>query len=68
ALAKVATVLGTEGISIHRMRQYEHSGDAAPVLIVTHKCTRAQLDLALDAIGKLDVVTEPAVALRIEQV
>jgi homoserine dehydrogenase len=68
ALAKVATVLGQEGISIHRMRQYEHAGDAAPVLIVTHKCTRSQLDQALEAIAALDVVTQTPVALRIEQV
>ncbi|MDO5641247.1 MAG: homoserine dehydrogenase, partial [Paracoccus sp. (in: a-proteobacteria)] len=39
ALAKVATVLGDAGISIHRMRQYDHDGGPAPVLIVTHKTT-----------------------------
>ena len=68
ALAKVATVLGQEGISIHRMRQYDHADDAAPVLIVTHKCTRAQLDLALEGINRLDVVAMTPVAIRIEQV
>lgn len=68
ALAKVAAALGDEGVSIHRMRQYDHTGDAAPVLIVTHKTTRSQLDLALDAMSRLDVMTRAPVALRIEQV
>ena len=41
ALAKIATALGEAGISIDRMRQYGHADTAAPVLIVTHKTTRA---------------------------
>ena len=50
------------------LRRAYHAGDAAPVLIVTHKCTRSQLDQALEAIAALDVVTQTPVALRIEQV
>jgi homoserine dehydrogenase len=42
ALAKVATVLGEAGISIDRMRQYDHPGANAPVLIVTHKTARPE--------------------------
>ncbi len=68
ALAKIATVLGENGVSIDRMRQYQHDGDAAPVLIVTHKVTRADLDQALDAMSTLDVMKEHPVALRIETV
>jgi hypothetical protein len=49
ALAKVATVLGEAGISIDRMRQYDHPGANAPVLIVTHKTARPNLDAALAA-------------------
>ena len=68
ALAKVATVLGEAGISIDRMRQYRHEAeDAAPILVVTHKTTRAALDEALAGIEKLDVVASHPVALRIEQ-
>ena len=45
ALAKVATILGDNGVSIDRMRQYGHPGAAnAPVLIVTHKTARPNLD------------------------
>ena len=68
ALAKVASALGEAGVSIHRMRQYDHVDNAAPVLIVTHKTTRAALDAALDAIPATGVVQGDPVALRIEQV
>ncbi|MBC7132323.1 MAG: homoserine dehydrogenase [Roseovarius sp.] len=68
ALAKVATCLGEAGVSIDRMRQYRHDDAAAPVLIVTHKTNRDALDTALAAIGRLDVLAEAPVALRIEQV
>ncbi|MCA1286173.1 homoserine dehydrogenase [Salipiger bermudensis] len=68
ALAKVASALGEAGVSIHRMRQYDHVDNAAPVLIVTHKTTRAALDAALDAIPATGVVQGEPVALRIEQV
>ncbi|MDX1780599.1 MAG: homoserine dehydrogenase [Thalassovita sp.] len=68
ALAKIASILGEAGVSINRMRQYSHADDSAPVLIVTHKTTRADIDAALAAIDKTDVVTEAPVALRIESV
>ncbi|MAU46925.1 MAG: homoserine dehydrogenase [Rhodobacteraceae bacterium] len=68
ALAKVASALGEAGVSIHRMRQYDHVNEAAPVLIVTHKTTRAALDTALAAMPGTGVVIGDPVALRIEQV
>ncbi len=68
ALAKVASVLGDAGVSIDRMRQYGHEDDHAPVLIVTHKTTRADLDHALEAMGHTGVVSGTPVALRIEEV
>ncbi|CUH85770.1 homoserine dehydrogenase [Thalassovita mediterranea] len=68
ALAKVAAVLGEAGVSIDRMRQYGHKDNSAPVLMVTHKTTRADLDAALAGIEQTDVVTEAPVALRIETV
>ncbi|MGY9047196.1 homoserine dehydrogenase [Puniceibacterium antarcticum] len=68
ALAKVATALGEAGISINRMRQYDQTNDAAPVLIVTHKTTRAALDIALVAMNATGVVAGDPVALRIESV
>ncbi len=68
ALAKVTAVLGEAGVSINRMRQYRHVDSTAPVLIVTHKTTRAALDMALEAMSRLDVMIAEPVALRIESV
>ena len=68
ALAKIATVLGEAGVSIYRMRQYEHDEPSAPVLIVTHKTTRAALDEALAAMESTGVLAGEPVALRIEEV
>ena len=68
ALAKIAAILGNSGISIDRMRQYGHDDTNAPVLIVTHKTSRAALDEALAAMAQTDVMMAPPVALRIEHV
>jgi len=65
-LARIAAMLGEAGVSIHRMRQYDHTDDSAPILIVTHKTTRAAIDSALAAMQATDDVTESPVALRIE--
>ena len=50
------------------MRQYEHSDVSAPVLIVTHKTNRSDLDRALAAMDGTGVMAGPVVALRIEEV
>ena len=68
ALAKVATVLGEEGISIDRMRQYGHADTSAPVLIVTHKCTRDAIAHALSRLPATGVIVGEPVAIRIENV
>jgi homoserine dehydrogenase len=68
ALAKVARALGDAGISIDRMRQYDHADMTAPVLIVTHKTTRTALDEALAAFKDTGVVSGDPVVLRIEAV
>ncbi|WP_386682976.1 homoserine dehydrogenase [Loktanella sp. R86503] len=68
ALAKVAAALGDAGVSIDRMRQYDHNDTAAPVLIVTHKTTRSALDEALARFTQTGVVTTAPVAIRIEAV
>jgi homoserine dehydrogenase len=64
----VATALGDAGISIHRMRQYDHTDAQAPVLIVTHKATRDDVNDALARMSKTGVVLGDPVALRIEEV
>ena len=66
ALARVAAVLGEAGVSINRMRQYGHDEASAPVLIVTHRCARADLDRALEGFAATGVVLGEPVAIRIE--
>ncbi len=68
ALAKVAHALGEAGISINRMRQYEHGDATAPVLIVTHKTTQTALDEALADFRATGVVSGDPVAIRIEAI
>ncbi|MFV0292221.1 MAG: homoserine dehydrogenase [Paracoccus sp. (in: a-proteobacteria)] len=68
ALAKVAAVLGDSGISIHRMRQYDHEDGPAPVLIVTHKTTPDAIDHAIAALPGTGVIADDPVELRIEEV
>jgi homoserine dehydrogenase len=68
ALARVAAALGEAGVSIDRMRQREHTGDVATVIIVTHKCPRSALDEALRAMDGTGVVQDAPVVLRIEAV
>ena len=68
ALAKIATCLGDAGVSIDQMRQYRHLGVNAPVLIVTHKATRSDVDHACARFGATGVMVGPPVVLRIEEV
>ena len=68
ALAKIATCLGEAGVSIDQMRQYGHLGVHAPVLIVTHKATRDDIDHAMTRFAATGVLVGAPVALRIEEV
>ena len=67
-MAAVSATLGEHGVSINRMHQYDHEGDAAPVIIVTHKVSRVKLDGALDEIAAMDTSLEKPIAIRIETV
>ncbi|MEJ6501701.1 MAG: homoserine dehydrogenase [Rhodobacterales bacterium] len=68
ALAKVTRALADAGVSIDRMRQNAHTDTVAPVLVVTHKTTRSELDHALAGIASTGVSLEDPVAIRIEEV
>ena len=67
-LAKVSGILGEHEISVDRMRQAQHQGSEAPLLIVTHKTRRNNLNKALIEIEKLDVSLCAPVAIKIEEV
>jgi homoserine dehydrogenase len=68
ALAKIATCLGEAGVSIDQMRQYGHKGTHAPVLIVTHKASRDDIDHAIGSFAATGVLVGTPVAIRIEEV
>ena len=68
ALAKIATILGDSGVSIDRLRQYQHEDAHAPVLIVTHKASSDDIALALERFADSGVMVGAPVALRIEEV
>jgi homoserine dehydrogenase len=50
------------------MRQYGHEGANAPVLIVTHKASRDDIDHAIGRFAATGVLVGAPVALRIEEV
>jgi homoserine dehydrogenase len=68
ALAKIATCLGEAGVSIDQMRQNGHEGTQAPVLIVTHKASRSDLDHAIGRFAATGVLVGQPVVIRIEEV
>lgn len=68
ALAKIATCLGEAGVSIDQMRQYGHEGANAPVLIVTHKASRDDIDHAITRFAGTGVLVGAPVVIRIEEV
>jgi homoserine dehydrogenase len=68
ALAKIATELGEAGISIDRMRQTQHQGAHAPVLIVTHKAAPQDVAHAMRRFAATGVLVGEPVAIRIEEV
>ncbi len=68
ALAKIAGCLGEAGISIDRMRQYDHVESTARVLVVTHRAARLALDTAIEAMAGTGALVGEPVALRIEEI
>lgn len=68
SLHKITGALADAGVSIDRMRQYSHDDTAAPVLMVTHKTTRAELDHAITGMVATGVTLQDPVAIRIEEV
>ena len=65
-LAVVASALGEAGVSIERIRQYRHTGETAPILIVTHQTQRTAIKDAINTLSKSDVLADTPVVLRIE--
>ncbi|HNX81466.1 MAG TPA: homoserine dehydrogenase [Candidatus Omnitrophota bacterium] len=68
-LAKIASVLAKFGISIASVTQKERIArmGSVPIVMISHEAREKDLRLALDAINKLNAVTQKAVAIRIEE-
>lgn len=68
-LAKIASVLAKFGISIASVTQKERIArmGSVPIVMISHEAREKNLRLALDAINKLDAVTQKALAIRIEE-
>ncbi len=67
-LATIAGALGEAGVSIDTMRQYGHVDEAAPVIMVTHRTSRDDLDKAIEGIRASGVSLSEPVAVRIEEI
>ncbi|GGA14029.1 homoserine dehydrogenase [Neptunicoccus cionae] len=67
-LANIARALGDANVSIDRLRQQNHDGDSAPVLIVTHPCKPSDVEAAIEGIKATGDATSEPIALKIVEV
>ncbi len=65
-LGSIATIFGTEGVSIASVRQEATDGEVAEIVWVTHKNRESLLQSALKAITRLDIVEAVPSVLRVE--
>ena len=66
ALALITKTLGDNGISINRMRQYDHNYSRAPVSMITHTTSISALEKAIAEFPKTGVISLEPVILRVE--
>ena len=64
-LARVATKLAEQRISVQSVLQRHVDGDSATLIIVTDKCPRSYILNVIDALSKLHVVREVGSVIRI---
>ncbi|MDP2938210.1 MAG: homoserine dehydrogenase [Candidatus Omnitrophota bacterium] len=68
-LAKIAGVLAKFGISIASVTQKERKkAQVVPIVMIIHEAKEKDLRSALEIIGRLDIIKEKSVAIRIEEV
>ena len=66
-IAKISAILSKAGISIASIVQPEgHEGEAVPLILMTHRASRAAIDKARTAIAKLPAVKGPSLLLPVE--
>ncbi len=68
-LAKIAGVLARYSISIASVTQKERRrAKSVPIVMVIHEAKEKDLRTALDIIDKMNIIHEPSVAIRIEDI
>lgn len=68
ALSKISGVLGGHNISISSVIQKDRKiGGAVPLVILTHNALEKELRDAVEEIGKMDIIFEKPVFVRIEE-
>ncbi|MFA5356036.1 MAG: homoserine dehydrogenase [Candidatus Omnitrophota bacterium] len=68
-LAKISGVLSKFGISIASVTQKERKrAQVVPIVMIIHEAREKNLRSALDAIGRLNIIKQDSVAIRIEDV
>jgi len=67
-LAKIATILADNDISIAAVQQKEINKDIVPVIMTTHEAQEESMMKAVKEINQLDVVKEDTVVIRIEDI
>jgi homoserine dehydrogenase len=63
-LGRVATVLGTQGVSVASMVQHESRSGITSMVLDTHVASEASIQAAVAEIGEMPEITVPAVVLR----
>ena len=63
-LARIATVLGDNEISVKSVVQ-RGIGDDARLVMVIHECLESRFAAAVEAIGELDVLRSPPRSIRV---
>ena len=66
-LGKIASVLGSAGISIKSVIQHGAEKDSVPVVVLTHVVRESAIRKALDEIRKFPEVRGPAKMIRIDE-
>jgi homoserine dehydrogenase len=66
-LSRVAGILGENNISIaHVIQKGRATGEAVPVVMMTHEARERDMRTALSAIDRLRVVAAPTTMIRVE--
>jgi homoserine dehydrogenase len=70
-LGKIASALGGQGVSVEQMVQEgraEKSGDAVPILIISHRCREGAVKAAINSVTGASFMKRPPRFMRIEDI